>query len=67
MIRFMVQNDLSPRYKVEVNDEMCSMDKLTPYLSRIYENLYSILENNRIEELKVSETYFKDDTFAYLI
>lgn len=67
MIQYMVQNDMGPKSKIEISDELCSVDRLVPYVSRIYDNLYSVLESNRTEELKITEQYFKDENYAYLI
>jgi len=63
----MIQNDMHPNSKIEINEELCCLDKLVPYLSLIYENLYNVLESNRIDELKIAEHYFMDENFCYLI
>lgn len=67
MIQLMVQNDLRPRSKVEINDEICSLDRLVPYVSLIYDNLFSVLEGNRIEEMKVMGGFIRDESYTYMI
>ena len=63
----MVQNDMSPRSRSEISSELCSTEAIVPYVSRIYDNLYAVLEKNKVEEIRVSENCFRDETYAYLI
>lgn len=67
MIQFMVQNDMSPRSRTEISNEICSTEAIVPYVSKIYDNLYTVLEKSRVEEIRVSDNCFRDMTFMYLI
>lgn len=67
MVQFMVQNDMGPRTRTEITAEICSTETIVPYVSRIYDNLYNVLEKSKVEEIRVSENHFRDETYAYLI
>ena len=63
----MIQNDLSIKHRAMINDEIWALDRLVPYMSRIYENLFKVLEGNKAEELRESENFFKDESYVCLI
>jgi len=67
MVQFMVQNDMGPRSKNQLSGALWATETVVPYVSQIYENLYTVLEKGKTEEIRVSGNCFRDETYAYLI
>lgn len=67
MMQFMVQNDMSLRTKNQLSDALWATETVVPYVSKIYDNLYAVLEKGKTEEIRVSSNCFRDETYAYLI